>query len=50
MSKPSGTGRGTSLSTPCAAKWPDVLVVRLVAVDDPGERLLDEYTFNHTPS
>jgi hypothetical protein len=27
-----------------------VLVVKLVAVEEPEERLLGEYTFNHTPS
>jgi len=29
---------------------PDVLVMKLLAVTSQGERLLGEYTFNHTPS
>jgi len=28
----------------------NVLVVKLVAVEEPGERVLGQYTFNHTPS
>jgi len=32
------------------ALGPDVLRVRLIAVEDTQERILGEYTFNHTPS
>lgn len=32
------------------AMGPGVLRVRLIAVDDARERILGEYTFNHTPS
>jgi hypothetical protein len=29
---------------------PDVIVMKLLAVSGQGERVLAEYTFNHTPS
>ena len=35
---------------PAREMRPDVLVVKLLAVSSPGERVLAQYTFNHTPS
>ncbi len=35
---------------PARSLQASVLLVKLVAVDEQGDRLLDQYTFNHTPS